>query len=145
MLAGLLAGDESMFVRVLDAWSDGMLRLARAHVSTDASAEDVVQDTWLAVIKGLDRFEGRSSLKTWVYRILVNTAKNRGLRESRTVPWTSVAGVPDDVGPEGGVLNALPFLWRRSATLLPRNADLKWASARRLSRLEHGAGGRVYQ
>src|SRR5260370_38666530 len=87
VLARLRAGDESMFIRVVDAWSDGMLRLARAHVSTDASAEDVVQDTWLAVIKGLGRFEGRSSLKTWVYRILVNTAKNRGMRESRTVPW----------------------------------------------------------
>jgi RNA polymerase sigma-70 factor (ECF subfamily) len=49
-----------MFARVLDAWSDGMLRLASAYVSTDASAEDVVQDTWLAVIKGLDRFAGRS-------------------------------------------------------------------------------------
>jgi RNA polymerase sigma-70 factor (ECF subfamily) len=88
-----------MVARVLEAWSDGMLRLARAHVSTDASAEDVVQDTWLAVIKGLDRFEGRSALKTWVYRILVNTAKNRGIRESRTVPWTSAAAVPDDAGP----------------------------------------------
>src|SRR5260370_4460269 len=99
VLARLRAGDESMFIRVVDAWSDGMLRLARAHVSTDASAEDVVQDTWLAVIKGLGRFEGRSSLKTWVYRILVNTAKNRGVRESRTVPWTSVAAALDDAGP----------------------------------------------
>jgi RNA polymerase sigma factor (sigma-70 family) len=99
VLARLRAGDESMFIRVVDAWSDGMLRLARAHVSTDASAEDVVQDTWLAVIKGLGRFEGRSSVKTWVYRILVNTAKNRGMRESRTVPWTSVAAALDDVGP----------------------------------------------
>src|SRR5260221_10237702 len=99
VLARLRAGDESMFIRVVDAWSDGMLRLARAHVSTDASAEDVVQDSWLAVIKGLDRFEGRSSVKTWVYRILVNTAKNRGMRESRTVPWTSVAAALGDAGP----------------------------------------------
>ena len=88
-----------MFARVLDAWSDGMLRLARAYVSTDASAEDVVQDTWLAVIKGLDRFAGRSSLKTWVYQILVNTAKNRGVRESRTVSWTSLSATPEEVGP----------------------------------------------
>ena len=99
VLARLRAGDDSMFARVLDAWSDGMLRLARAYVSTDASAEDVVQDTWLAVIKGLDQFEGRSSLKTWVYRILVNTAKNRGVRESRTVSCTSLAATQPDGGP----------------------------------------------
>ena len=67
-----------------------MLLLARTFVSTEASAEEVVQDTWLAVIRGIDGFEGRSSLRTWVYRILVNTAKKRGVRESRTVPWSSL-------------------------------------------------------
>lgn len=76
-----------------------MLLLARTYVSTDASAEEVVQDTWLAVIRGIDRFEGRSSLRTWVYRILVNTAKKRGLREIRTVPWSSLAARDDDLGP----------------------------------------------
>lgn len=75
-----------------------MLLLARTYVSTDASAEEVVQDTWLAVIRGIDRFEGRSSLRTWVYRILVNTAKKRGVREVRTVPWSSVVG-EEDRGP----------------------------------------------
>jgi len=87
IVARLRAGDEAMFAELLDGWSQGMLRAARAYVSTVASAEDVVQDTWLAVIRGIDRFEGRSSLKTWVYRILVNTAKTRGVRESRTVPY----------------------------------------------------------
>ena len=67
-----------------------MLALARGFVSTEASAEDVVQDTWLAVIQGIDRFEGRSSLRTWVYRILVNTAKTRGVKEQRTLPWSSL-------------------------------------------------------
>ncbi len=76
-----------------------MLLLARTFVSTDASAEEVVQDTWLAVIRGIERFEGRSSLRTWVYRILVNTAKKRGMRESRTVPWSSLAAGTDDQGP----------------------------------------------
>lgn len=76
-----------------------MLLLARTFVSTDASAEEVVQDTWLAVIRGIDRFEGRSSLRTWVYRILVNTAKKRGTREGRTLPWSSLAAVEDDPGP----------------------------------------------
>jgi RNA polymerase sigma-70 factor (ECF subfamily) len=90
--------DDAAFAAVLDAWSTGMLRVARGFVSTAASAEEVVQDTWLAVIQGLDGFAGRSSLKTWVFRILVNTAKRRGARESRTVPWS---GLPtaEDAGP----------------------------------------------
>jgi RNA polymerase sigma-70 factor (ECF subfamily) len=83
--------DETAFAVILDAWSPGMLRLARTFVSTAASAEEVLQDTWLAVIIGVRSFEGRSSLRTWVYRILVNTAKRCGERESRTVPWSSVA------------------------------------------------------
>lgn len=75
-----------------------MLLVARAFVSTEASAEEVVQDTWLAVIRGIEGFEGRSSLRTWVYRILVNTAKTRGVREHRIVPWSSLAG-DEDRGP----------------------------------------------
>ncbi|MFF5205615.1 RNA polymerase sigma factor [Streptosporangium sp. NPDC000396] len=89
VVAALRAGDEAMFAALLDTWSRGMLWLARSHVSTNDSAEEVVQDTWLAVIKGIDDFEGRSSVKTWVYRILVNTAKKRGMRENRTIPWSS--------------------------------------------------------
>ncbi len=93
LVAGLRAGDGDTFARLLDAWSASMVRLARSFVSTVDSAEEVVQDTWLAVIQGIDGFEGRSSLKTWVYRILVNTAKNRGVREHRTVL------LPEDSGP----------------------------------------------
>ncbi|MFC5835528.1 RNA polymerase sigma factor [Nonomuraea insulae] len=89
VVAGLRAGDEAMFAALLDTWSRGMLRVARTYVSTDHSAEEVVQDTWLAVIGAIDGFEGRSSVKTWVYRILVNTAKKRGVRESRTLPWSA--------------------------------------------------------
>jgi RNA polymerase sigma factor (sigma-70 family) len=89
VVAALRVGDEAMFAALLDTWSRGMLWLARSHVSTNDSAEEVVQDTWLAVIKGIDGFEGRSSVKTWVYRILVNTARKRGVRENRTVPWSS--------------------------------------------------------
>ena len=97
IVAGVRSGDEAVFAQLLDDWSRSMLLLARTFVSTEASAEDVVQDTWLAVIRGIDRFEGRSSLRTWVYRILVNTAKKRGVRERRTVPWSSLAD--DDHGP----------------------------------------------
>jgi RNA polymerase sigma-70 factor (ECF subfamily) len=95
LVARLRARDENAFALVLDAWSPGMLRLARSFVSTRDSAAECVQDAWLAVIEGIDRFEGRSALRTWVYRILVNTAKRRGIREGRSMPWSSV-------GPEDG-------------------------------------------
>ena len=68
-----------------------MLRLARRFVPSQAVAEEVVQETWVAVLNGLDRFEGRSSLRTWIYRILVNRAKTRGIRERRTVPFATLA------------------------------------------------------
>ena len=93
----LRAGDADAFARIVEDWSPSMLRLARAHVSTDASAEELVQETWLAVVRGLDRFEGRSSLKTWVFSILTNQAKSRGVRESRALPWSSLG--PEDRGP----------------------------------------------
>ncbi|TCC63524.1 sigma-70 family RNA polymerase sigma factor [Kribbella pittospori] len=94
LVAGLRAGDEETFACLLNGWSGSMLRLARTFVSTTASAEEVVQDTWLAVFQGIGRFEGRSSLQTWVYRILVNVARRRGTHEQRTVPWASL--VPDE-------------------------------------------------
>jgi RNA polymerase sigma-70 factor (ECF subfamily) len=97
LVARLRARDEAAFALVLDAWSTGMLRLARSFVSTTDSAAEVVQETWLAVLQGIGRFEGRSSLRTWVYRILVNTAKRRGAREGRTVPWSSLT--TEDEGP----------------------------------------------
>jgi RNA polymerase sigma-70 factor (ECF subfamily) len=91
----LRSGDDDTFALLLDGWSGGMLRVARSFVSTEESAAEVVQETWLAVIEGIERFEGRSSLKTWVYRILTNTAKRRGTREHKVVPMSSV----DDSGP----------------------------------------------
>jgi RNA polymerase sigma-70 factor, ECF subfamily len=96
----LRGGDEEAFALVLDDWSPGMLRLARSFVATPESAAEVVQDTWLAVLRGLDRFEGRSSLRTWVYRILVNTAKRQAARERRIVPMSSLG--PDHDSEEAG-------------------------------------------
>jgi RNA polymerase sigma-70 factor (ECF subfamily) len=93
-----------------------MLAVARHHVKTRASAEEVVQEAWLGVLKGLDRFEGRSSLKTWVLRILVNTAKTRGVRESRFVPYSSLTpeGEEPAVEPERfrGPDDPFPGHWR---------------------------------
>ena len=97
LVAALRAGEEAAFTRLVNEWSRPMLLLARGFVSTEASAEEVVQDTWLAVIRGLDGFEGRAALRTWVYRILVNIAKTRGVSEHRSVPWSSISD--EDSGP----------------------------------------------
>jgi RNA polymerase sigma-70 factor, ECF subfamily len=86
----LRAGDESAFADLVRTYHSSLLRVARLFVPTAAVAEDVVAETWLGVVKGIDRFEGRSSLKTWIFRILTNTAKTRGQRESRSVPFSSL-------------------------------------------------------
>jgi RNA polymerase sigma-70 factor (ECF subfamily) len=97
----LRAGHRETFAELVDAWSPVLLRVALLYVSTRATAEEVVQDTWLAVISRLDGFEGRSSLRTWVFRILENQARSRGVREARAVPWSSafVGDGTDDGGP----------------------------------------------
>lgn len=116
LVAALRAGDEAAFARLVDDWSRPMLLLARGFVSTEASAEEVVQDTWLAVIRGLDGFEGRAALRTWVYRILVNIAKTRGVREHRTIPWSSLSdeesGPTLDPGLFSGPEDQYPGHWR---------------------------------
>jgi len=94
LLSRLRAGDERAFAALVDRCHGTMLAVAQAHVRTRASAEEVVQEAWLGVIRGLDRFEGRSSLKTWILRIVVNTAKTRGVREARSLPFASLE--PDD-------------------------------------------------
>ncbi|MCK2220195.1 sigma-70 family RNA polymerase sigma factor [Actinomadura sp. ATCC 31491] len=122
IVSALRAGDEAMFAALLDTWSRGMLRVARSYVSTDDSAEEVVQDTWLAVIGGIDGFEGRSSLKTWVYRILVNAARKRGARESRTLPWSALdqdGGPSVDPARFHGPDAALPGSWKEPPASWP--------------------------
>jgi RNA polymerase sigma-70 factor (ECF subfamily) len=102
LLDALRAGDEDAFVALVTRYHASLKRVARAYVSTDAVAEEVVQETWLAVIDGLDRFEQRSSLKTWLFHILANKAKTRGVRERRSVPFASLGPVDADpsVAPE---------------------------------------------
>lgn len=97
-MAALRRGDEQAFASLVDEYGPAMLRVARMYVATRAVAEEVVQDAWLGVISGIGRFEGRSSLKTWVFRILENTAKTRGERERRSMPFSSVGGVYDETG-----------------------------------------------
>jgi RNA polymerase sigma-70 factor (ECF subfamily) len=98
LLARLRAGDEAAFMALVEEYGPLMLRIALMHVSSRAVAEEVVQEAWLGVLNGLDRFEGRSSLKTWVLRILANRARTRGEREHRSVPFSSLAAADDGDG-----------------------------------------------
>lgn len=90
----LRRGDETAFRDLVGRFDSGLRRMARLYVQ-ERAADDVVQDTWVAVIRGIDRFEGRSSLKTWVFGILVNVARRRAEREGRTVPFAALGAGPD--------------------------------------------------
>ena len=83
LILALRRGDETVFAQFVDQHSASMLRVACAYVPSRAIAEEVVQDTWIALIKGIDGFEGRSSLRGWLFRVLINIAKARGVRERR--------------------------------------------------------------
>src|SRR5918992_1942298 len=109
LVTRLKDGDESAFAELISDYSPSLMRVALAHVRTRAVAEEVVQETWLAVLSGLDRFEGRSSLKTWIFRILVNRAKTRGTREHRSIPFSSLEGDgSEDESPAGDPGRFLP-------------------------------------
>jgi RNA polymerase sigma-70 factor (ECF subfamily) len=85
LLQRLLEGDEKAFVDIVTRYHESLVRVARYYVGSEASAEDVAQETWIAVLRGVDRFEGRSSFKTWLFRILVNRARTVGVKEHRVV------------------------------------------------------------
>ena len=101
LVAALRDGDEGAFIALVGRYGPLMLRVASTYVRTPAVAEEVVQETWIGVFNGIDRFETRSSLKTWIFRILTNIAKTRGQREGRTVPFSALER-PDAV-PEAAV------------------------------------------
>jgi RNA polymerase sigma-70 factor (ECF subfamily) len=86
LLDGLRAGDDAAFTSLVTRYQTRLVRFAESMVPSRAVAEEVVQDTWLGVVKGIDRFEGRSSVKTWLFSILSNRARTAGAREARTVP-----------------------------------------------------------
>ncbi len=116
LAASLQAGEEAVFAQLVDAWSPIMLRLSRLHVASEASAEEVVQEAWVAVLRGLDRFEGRSRLRTWVLSIVLNIAKSTGIRERRVVPFASAeeaAGPTVDPSRFRGADERYPGGWRQ--------------------------------
>ncbi|MEB3049885.1 sigma-70 family RNA polymerase sigma factor [Mycolicibacter sp. MYC123] len=100
LVAALRAGDQDTFARLVDHHTPVMLRVARGYVPSQEHAEDVVQETWIALLKGLDKFEGRSSLRTWLFTVLVNIAKARGLKERRHVDTQIKAFTGGTVDPE---------------------------------------------
>ncbi len=99
LVPALRRGDPDAFAWILDRYDQSLRRVARTYVPTDSAADEVVQDTWLGVLNGIDRFEQRSSVKTWLYRILLNVARSKGTRERRSIPFSSAARSMDD-GPE---------------------------------------------
>jgi RNA polymerase sigma-70 factor (ECF subfamily) len=112
------AGDRTAFGGLVRRHGGALLRLARVFVQEEGVAEEVVQDAWMAVLEGLDGFEGRASFKTWLYRILANKARTRALREGRSVPFSALEGAEDDrsaVDPDrfdaGGMWRDPPARW----------------------------------
>lgn len=103
VVEALRRGDEATFARLVDELSPALMRVALAHVASRAVAEEVVQDTWLAVVKGIDRFEGRSAVRTWIFQILLNNARSRGEREKRTLPFAYFRRRAEEGGDEPAV------------------------------------------
>lgn len=107
LIEALRRGDEAAFTSLVDRYHASLLRVAMGFVRSHEVAEEVVQETWVGVLEGLNRFEGRSSLKTWVFRILINRAKTKGFRESRNVPFSSFGNSEDDS--EGPAVDPVRF------------------------------------
>jgi RNA polymerase sigma-70 factor, ECF subfamily len=90
LLSRLRAGDERAFEMLVAKHNGALRRVARTFVRTDSAVDDVVQETWLGVVRGLDAFEERSSLRTWIFRILVNQARTRAVRDARSLPFSAL-------------------------------------------------------
>jgi RNA polymerase sigma-70 factor (ECF subfamily) len=106
IIRALRCGDEGAFARLVGEYHGALVRIATLYVADRTAAEEVAQETWLAVLRGIDRFEGRSSLKTWIFRILTNRAQTRGQRDRRVVPFAALART-EGAGDEPTVAPAL--------------------------------------
>jgi RNA polymerase sigma-70 factor (ECF subfamily) len=118
LLAGLRAGDEQAFAALVRRHGAALLRYARTFVRSETTAEDVVQETWLAVVTGVERFEGRALLRTWLYGIVANRGRTRALRERRSVPFSSL--VRDELDGDRGELALDRFLPRGGWAIAPQ-------------------------
>jgi RNA polymerase sigma-70 factor (ECF subfamily) len=111
LLQGLRQGDEKAFTVLVETYHLPMVRVALAFVADRSTAEDVVQETWIGVIRGIDRFEERSSLKTWIFHILVNQARKRAIRDHRTMALNEVGDVADERFSPDGTWITPPTPW----------------------------------
>ena len=124
LVAALRAGDESAFVTLVETYHARMLRVASAYIDDRAVTEEIVQETWLRVLRSINRFESRSTLRTWIFRILVNTAMNRATRERRSIAmsrlerdddWDGAVEAerfrPDDAAQWPGHWASFPVSW----------------------------------
>jgi RNA polymerase sigma-70 factor, ECF subfamily len=136
LVRALDAGEERAFNELVGRYHRSLIRLARNFVHSDVLAEEVAQDTWCAVMTGIERFQGRSSLKTWIFSICVNKARTRAERERRTVPFSTFAAesgdgqgpAVEDRFPGGGSWTAPPRAWedpQRRAISLELREDLR--------------------
>ena len=107
VVAALRAGDEAAFAALVDRYHGALVRLAQLYVGSVEVAEEVAQETWIGVLRGIDSFAGRASLKTWIFTILTNRAKTRGAREGRTLPFSALGG--DDAEQEGPSVDPARF------------------------------------
>jgi RNA polymerase sigma-70 factor (ECF subfamily) len=140
LLDALRAGDEGAFAALVREYHPSLVRVARIYVPTQAAAEEVAQETWLGVLNGLSRFEGRSSLRTWIFRILTNIAKTRAMRDGRTLPFSSLqdpARVPEAAVDADRFLDPehprWPGHWAARPEAWPENALLTKETRERLA------------
>ncbi len=137
LLEALRVGDERAFRELVTRYQTSMTRVARYYVRSDATAEDVVQETWVAVLRGLERFEGRSTFKTWLFHVLVNRARTIAAREARDVP----ADASDDASALGRRFNE-GGMWTDPPTPFTELIDNGIANERMI-RLVHDAIARL--
>ena len=140
LLDALRSGEEDAFTALVREYQPSLVRVARMFVSSQAAAEEVAQETWLAVLNGLDRFEGRSSLRTWIFRIITNIAKTRAVRDGRTLPFSALqdpARVPEAAVDADRFLDTehprWPGHWAAKPTAWPEDALVAAETRKRLA------------
>lgn len=124
----LLAGDETAFTTLVDRYGASMARVAHHYCGRHGAVDEVVQETWMAVLEGLPKFQRRSSLKTWIFRILSNRAKTRGKKEARSTPLSALEGDDGPIEPERFAANghwaSPPDPWTRTPDVASKNAEI---------------------